>query len=133
MGLSAAGTVRCCVGRGEALPFRAGRFDIVLCWFVLHELVDAPGGIIPRILTECRRIIGLGGRCIVVEYQPAFNPRRARRLAPGALQAMLRDTWGDPGCSLDVQPDRFYQIAVHIPDPERSLQSGGRGVHEDWP
>jgi SAM-dependent methyltransferase len=43
---------------GMALPFRDGRFDLVLSHAVIEHVADAP-----RYLRECRRVMAPGGRC----------------------------------------------------------------------
>jgi len=52
-------------GRAEALPFREGEFDLVLCQYALMFFADPA-----RALAEMRRVLAAGGRAVLAVFQP---------------------------------------------------------------
>lgn len=85
--------------RAEALPFRAGAFDTVLCGLVLCS-VDDP----PRALAEVRRVLAPGGTVRLWEHVRSPVPWRAR------LEDRLQPLWTrlTGGC----RPNRATEAAV---------------------
>jgi SAM-dependent methyltransferase len=69
------------LGRAEALPFRDGTFDTVVCGLVLCS-VDDPA----RALAEARRVLRPGGTLRLLEHV------RSRGVA-GALQDLAQPVW----------------------------------------
>ncbi len=67
--------------RAEALPFRDGAFDTVVCGLVLCSVVDPAGA-----LAEARRVLRAGGALRLLEHV------RARGLA-GKAQDLLQPGW----------------------------------------
>jgi ubiquinone/menaquinone biosynthesis C-methylase UbiE len=96
------------VARAEALPFRDGAFDTVLCGLVLCS-VDDPAAA----LAEVRRVLAPGGAVRLLEHVRATAPWRAR------LQDRLQPawTWVTGGC----HPNR---------DTEATLAAAGFAVLE---
>jgi ubiquinone/menaquinone biosynthesis C-methylase UbiE len=72
----AAGEERYRVGRGEALPFEAGSFDLIVFFNSLHHV---PVSLQDLALSEAARVLKPGGRLCVVEP-----------LAEGALFELMR-------------------------------------------
>ena len=54
-------------GRGEALPFASGRFDLVLFFNSLHHV---PSALQWQALSEAARVLATGGELLVVEPLP---------------------------------------------------------------
>jgi ArsR family transcriptional regulator len=65
--LERAGLTQCAVRRADMydLPFEAGTFDVVTIHQVLH-FADQPG----RVIAEAARVLGAGGRMLVVDFAP---------------------------------------------------------------
>src|SRR5262249_6810148 len=60
--------VRFVTGRGEALPFDSGSFDLILSFDVLEHVQD-----VKRVMAECARVLTPGGRLMTAFpqfYQP---------------------------------------------------------------
>jgi ubiquinone/menaquinone biosynthesis C-methylase UbiE len=95
----------------EALPFRDGVFDTVVCGLVLCT-VDDP----PRALAELRRVLRPGGQLRALEHVRSVRPWRAR------LQDAIQPAWTRlaGGC----HPNR---------DTERAVQAAGFAIEtEGW-
>lgn len=69
--------VSLCRADGACLPFNAGSFDVLYMSFVL-ELFDTPE--IPRVLEECRRVLGPSGRISVVSMSKSGRASLSTRL-----------------------------------------------------
>jgi SAM-dependent methyltransferase len=87
----ASGRVTASVGTAESLPFEDGAFDVVVCWRLLHHLVDAAER--ARILAEVARVSRAG---VVLSFADAGTlrarlqsarrrNRRCVKLSPRAL------------------------------------------------
>jgi ubiquinone/menaquinone biosynthesis C-methylase UbiE len=70
-------------GDARAMPFDAGRFDTVVCTFVLCTIPEPD-----RAVSELRRVLKPGGRLLFLEHVAAT--RGARRVFQRALVAPLR-------------------------------------------
>jgi ubiquinone/menaquinone biosynthesis C-methylase UbiE len=92
--------------RGEALPFREGAFDTVVCGLVLCSVQDPAAA-----LGEIRRVLRPGGALRLLEHV------RARSAALGALQDLLQPAW--TAISGGCHPNR---------DTERAVAEAGFGV-----
>jgi ubiquinone/menaquinone biosynthesis C-methylase UbiE len=78
-------------GRLEALPFRDSWFDAAVAWLVVH-LVDRPAA-----FAELRRVLGPGGRLVVVTFDPAhFSGFWLNRFFP-SLERIDRARFPDAG------------------------------------
>jgi ubiquinone/menaquinone biosynthesis C-methylase UbiE len=55
------------LGLAESLPFPDGTFDVVLNRLMLHHL---PEDLKQRGLAEMRRVLKLGGVCLIVDFEP---------------------------------------------------------------
>jgi ubiquinone/menaquinone biosynthesis C-methylase UbiE len=62
------------VSPAEALPFRSGRFDLVVCRAAAHHFDD-----VPRAIAEMARVLRAGGR-LVLSDQAASRDPEVRRL-----------------------------------------------------
>ncbi len=99
-------------GDAIQLPFGADFFDAIFMSFVL-ELFDTRE--IPRVTTECHRVLRMGGRICVLSLSKAGGPSRAR--------------------------DAYEWIHIKLPGivdcrpiyPERALASGGFHVVQTVP
>ncbi len=76
------------VGRAEAIPFRTGVFDVVICTQVL-QYIEQPQAMIAEII----RVMKPGG--LLLLSAPAVFPRDSEadlwRFMPGSLQLLLKD------------------------------------------
>lgn len=54
-------------GDAQRLPFAAGVFDLVLCYEAIYYLEDSRA-----FLAECRRVLGSGGRVLIVQSNPEW-------------------------------------------------------------
>jgi ubiquinone/menaquinone biosynthesis C-methylase UbiE len=95
--------------RAEALPFRDGAFDTVLCALVLCSVEDPP-----RALAELRRALAPGGTLRAIEHVRSGRHWAAR--VQDALQPGW--TWATGGC----RPNR---------DTERSVEAAGFRILEE--
>ncbi len=86
------------LARAEALPFRDGAFDTVLCGLVLCS-VEAP----PRALAELRRVLRPGGTVRMIEHVRSTG-------LPGRVQDLVQPawTWFTGGC----HPNRETEAVV---------------------
>ena len=93
---AASGAVRLCAADAEQLPFRDGAFDLVFCRDVLMY-ADAT-----RVLAECHRVLGDGGRAAFVESLDGPAPLRwFRRLtSPRDYRAFTRHLRWSELCAL---------------------------------
>ena len=123
-------------GRGEALPFASGRFDLVLFFNSLHHVPLAAQW---QALAEAARVLAAGGELLVVEplpegehfalLQPVDDETEVRREAFRALHAAgalgLRMALEGFYASRVVEPswvavrERFLAV-----DPRRSAALG---------
>jgi ubiquinone/menaquinone biosynthesis C-methylase UbiE len=90
-------------GRAEALPFRGGAFDTVLCGLVLCSVEDPLAA-----LAEVRRVLRPGGTVRVLEHVRSTSPALAR------LQDLVQPAW--TWCAGGCHPNR---------DTERTLATAG--------
>jgi len=95
-------------GRAEALPFRDGAFDTVLCGLVLCSVEDPMAA-----LAEVRRVLRRGGEVRLLEHVRATTPRLAR------LQDLVQPAW--TWCAGGCHPNR---------DTEGTLAAAGFEVVE---
>ena len=86
----------------EALPFRDGVFDTVVCGLVLCTVNDPP-----RALAELRRVLGPGGQLRALEHVRSLRPWRAR------LQDAIQPAWTRlaGGCHPNRETERAVQDA----------------------
>lgn len=140
-------------GRGEALPFESGRFDLVLYFNSLHHV---PLQSQWQALAEAARVLATGGDLLVVEplaegnhfalLQPLEDETEVRREAFRALHAaatlglrMIKEAFYatrivEPNwpsvCArfVAVNPDRAARIAVLGAELERLFESSGEPV-----
>lgn len=80
---------------GQALPFRAASFDVVLLLEAIYYLADAPG-----FARECRRVLRPGGTVLICTTNPGrgdfhASPYSTTYMDARALAAMLRDAGFD--------------------------------------
>ncbi len=61
-----------CLGDADALPFRAGTFDIVTCRHAAHHFPD-----LPRALAEMARVVRSGGRVLIDDTCAPEDPALA--------------------------------------------------------
>lgn len=100
-------------GSAEALPFRDGAFDTVLCGLVLCSVPDAQ-----KALGECKRVLAPAGQLRAMEHV------RAPRGPVGAVQDFIEPAW----CAVmgGCHPNRHTEAAVEesgfeiLPDGRRS-------------
>jgi SAM-dependent methyltransferase len=103
-------------GRGEALPFASGRFELVLCFNSLHHVpLEAQW----QALAEVARVLTTGGELLVVEplaegdhfalLQPLEDETEVRREAFRALHAAA-------ALGLRMATEAFYATRVIEPD-----------------
>jgi ubiquinone/menaquinone biosynthesis C-methylase UbiE len=59
------------VGLVEAIPFPDETFDVVLNRLMMHHL---PGDLKQRGLAEMKRVLKLGGLCLIVDFEPPKSP-----------------------------------------------------------
>lgn len=64
-------TVKLIVASSEDLPFKAGKFDIVLCSLVLHHL---PMAAKKKTLAEIHRVLKPGGVLVLTDWSRPMNP-----------------------------------------------------------
>ena len=103
-------------GRGEALPFASGRFDLVLFFNSLHHVPIADQW---QALAEAGRVLATGGELLVVEplpegdqfrlLQPLEDETEVRREAFRALHAAA-------ALGLRMVREEFYDTQVVEPD-----------------
>jgi ubiquinone/menaquinone biosynthesis C-methylase UbiE len=86
----------------EALPFRAGVFDTVVCGLVLCTVSDPS-----RALAELRRVLRPGGQLRALEHVRSLRPWRAR------LQDAIQPAWTRlaGGCHPNRETERAVQDA----------------------
>ncbi len=121
------------VGRGEALPFAAHSFDLVVWFNALHHV---PPRALDQALTESLRVLAGGGRLLVVEplaegpwfevMRPLEDEREvraaaaraiARLVARGHARHLVRESWTDPVRLRDFAQLRARLLAA---DPARA-------------
>lgn len=102
------------LARAEALPFRDGCFDTVLCGLVLCS-VDDPA----RALDEARRVLRPGGSLRLLEHV------RLPGLA-GRCQDLLQPAWTrlTGGCHPNRETERSVVAAGFVPSPESRRARG---------
>ncbi len=95
--------------RAEALPFRAGVFDTVVCGLVFCSVPDPRAG-----LAEVRRVLRPGGELRMLEHVRSTRPWKAR------LQDAVQPAWTalTGGC----RPNR---------DTEATVEAGGFRIEAD--
>lgn len=100
--------------RAEALPFRDGAFDTVVCGLVLCS-VDDPA----RALAEARRVLRPGGALRLLEHV------RARGVG-GALQDLAQPAWTavTGGCHPNRETERAVAAAGFAIDADSVRASG---------
>ena len=79
------------IGGIDAIPFPAGKFDAVLCSFMIFHMSE---GVRRRGIQEIRRVLKPGGRFVVVDMALPANPvprAIAKALFGGMLQHDLRE------------------------------------------
>jgi len=71
------------IAPGQALPFAAGTFDLVVSQLAVHHV---PAELRPAAFGEMRRVLKPGGRCLIVDFEPPAPGlwRLAGRLVLGA-------------------------------------------------
>lgn len=81
------------VGDGQALPFEAGRFDLVLAFTLLSSLADPAAR--ARVAAEMQRVLRPGG--LIVIYDFWVNPlnRDVRPLGRGELRRLFAGRQAD--------------------------------------
>ncbi len=96
------------LARAEALPFRDGAFDTVVCGLVLCSVGDPA-----QALAEARRVLRRGGTLRLLEHV------RARGLA-GALQDLAQPAWTaiTGGCHPNRETERAVEAAGFDVDRE---------------
>ncbi|MFZ1430171.1 MAG: class I SAM-dependent methyltransferase [Geminicoccaceae bacterium] len=140
-------------GRGEALPFESGRFDLVLFFNSLHHV---PLQAQWQALAEAARVLVTGGDLLVVEplpegdhfalLQPLEDETEVRREAFRALHAastmglrmvkeafyatrIIEPDWPSVRARfVAVSPDRAARLAVLDAELERLFESSGEAV-----
>lgn len=91
----------------DAAASGPGRFDVVLCFFLLHEL---PDGQKRRVVDAALARLAPSGRAVFVDYA---RPARWHPLGPvmravfGLLEPFAIGMWRRPVRSLSSTPDRF--------------------------
>lgn len=86
------------IGVGQALPFAAAAFDLVVSQLAVHHV---PADLRPAAFGEMRRVLKPGGRCLIVDFEPPASGlwRLAGRLVLGA--EMMRLNVADYGALLE--------------------------------
>lgn len=67
-------------GKGEAIPFKDGAFDTIVCTYTMCSVDDQA-----KVLSEMRRVLKPGGRLLFLEHGSAPDPTPAkwqRRIEP---------------------------------------------------
>jgi ubiquinone/menaquinone biosynthesis C-methylase UbiE len=102
-------TARLVQGSAEALPFRAGAFDTVLCGLVFCSVPHPP-----RALTEVRRVLAPGGRLRMLEHVRSTTPWKAR------VQDRVQPLWTrlTGGCHPNRDTEAAVQAAGFVIEPE---------------
>jgi ubiquinone/menaquinone biosynthesis C-methylase UbiE len=72
------------VGLAEAIPFPNGTFDLVVSQLAIHHL---PDDLKQSAFGEMHRVLKLGGRCLIVDFEPpkSFPGRLVARMVLGPL------------------------------------------------
>ena len=101
--------------RAEALPFRAGSFDIVVSGLALCSVVDPP-----RALDEIRRVLRAGGTLRVLEHVRSTRPWKAR------VQDRIQPLWTrlTGGCHPNRDTERAVERAGFRIDAEGRRAKG---------
>lgn len=81
----------------EHLAYRDDSFSTVVVFFLLHEMPEEAR---MRVLSECARVVSVGGTLLVTEYAPLPTRHLLYRLAPGrwlitVLEPFLNGFWRD--------------------------------------
>jgi ubiquinone/menaquinone biosynthesis C-methylase UbiE len=117
-------------GRAEALPFREGEFDLVLCQYALMFFADPAAA-----LAEMRRVLASGGRAALAVFQPIQRhpfyevldraiERRLGASGVGQIFALgdageLRDLMAKAGFArVEIEP---ASLLARVPDPDAFL------------
>lgn len=89
-------------GSAEALPFRAGAFDTVVCGLVLCSVPDPARG-----LAEIGRVLAAGGTLRALEHVRSERPWKAR------VQDFIQPAWTRlaGGCHPNRQTERTVEAA----------------------
>jgi len=90
------------IANAEALPFGDGSFDRVVAAFAVRNFGDLDGG-----LREMRRVLGVGGRAVILEFSRAPNPlvRAANGLYTHVLVPRIAVLFGGDGAAYRYLPD----------------------------
>lgn len=102
------------VARAEALPFRDGAFDTVVCGLVLCSVAD-----LDRALAEARRVLRPGGALRLLEH---VRERGVR----GALQDLVQPAWTaiSGGCHPNRETEAAVERAGFRVEPESLRRRG---------
>ena len=107
-------------GRGEALPFRDGYFDMVSMGYGLRHVAD-----LHALFREYRRVIRPGGRVLVLEItQPATTVGRTlNRAFLGTLVPGIARLW--KGAAAAQMMDYFWDTVENCVPPDAILSALG--------
>lgn len=92
------------VGDMTALPFAAGRFDLVTTGYGLRNVPD-----LPRAIAEARRVLAPGGLFLSLDFNRPANP-----LVRGVYHAYLSIVGSAVGWVLHRDPDTYRYIPESI-------------------
>ena len=105
----------------EQLAYRDDSFSTVVLFFLLHEMPEESRR---RVLSECMRVIPVGGRLLVTEYAPLPTKHFLYRLVPArwiltTLEPFLGGFWRDDVPSLLAQCGEGREKTVRTVSDER--------------
>lgn len=95
------------IGRGEALPFEAGRFDVVTSKYALQTSPD-----VPAILMEASRVLREGGHFIFLSKHPLRQFLEKIQMMKGQGADYFKQ---------DIVDSHIYGGQIHLREPSHTL------------